>query len=95
VALVERIAREHGKDAEVRAYFCEGAFERLQQGDPEGHDAILSAALSRAAPELDVAVLAQASMARAEARLASEQTIPVYGSLLLAVLRVRELVQKG
>jgi Asp/Glu/hydantoin racemase len=90
--LVERVARELGREAEVQAFFCEGAFDRLQQGDPEGHDALLSASVRRAANELDVAVLAQASMARAEARLSSELPFPVYGSLRLGVLRVRELV---
>jgi Asp/Glu/hydantoin racemase len=91
--LVQRVAQELGREVSVRAYLCEGAFDRLQAGDPEGHDQLLSAALRRAAPEIDAAVLAQASMARAESRLASELSIPVFGSLRLAVLRVRELVE--
>jgi Asp/Glu/hydantoin racemase len=95
VALVERVAREMGREVEVRAHFCEGAFDRLQQGDPAGHDAILADCVGRAAGEIDVAVLAQASMARAEARLARELPIPVYGSLRLAVQRVRELLDIG
>jgi Asp/Glu/hydantoin racemase len=90
--LVERVAREHGKMVQVRAIFCDGAFARLQAGDPEGHDDLLAECVHRAAGEIDVAVLAQASMARAEARLARELSIPVYGSLRLAVQRVRELV---
>src|SRR5438094_912448 len=74
------------------AAFGGGCFERLQAGDTEGHDAVLTECIRRAAGEIDVAVLAQASMARAEARLARELPIPVFGSLRLAALRVRELM---
>ena len=95
VRLVERVAGELGRRVEARPFFCEGAFDRLQQGDTEGHDAILSGCVGRAAGDLDVAVLAQASMARVESRLAHELPIPVYGSLRLAVLRIRELVVNG
>ena len=90
--LVQRVARELGREADVRAYLCEGAFDRLQAGDAEGHDARLAEAVRGAVGEIDVAVLAQGSMARAEARLARELPIPVFGSLRLAVLSVRELL---
>jgi len=93
--LVRRVAGEMGKDVSVKAYFCAGAFDRLQAGDPQGHDDLLAQAVGRAAGEIDAAVLAQASMARAEASLAREMPIPVFGSLRLAVLRVRELVGAG
>jgi Asp/Glu/hydantoin racemase len=93
--LVERVARSLERTTEVRSYFCRGAFERLQAGDAEGHDALLAEAVRRAGGEIDVAVLAQASMARAEARLSREIGIPVFGSLRLAVLRVRELADEG
>jgi Asp/Glu/hydantoin racemase len=91
-ALVERVARQMGREVEVRPILCEGAFARLQAGDTEGHDSILAECIRGAAGEIDVAVLAQASMARAEARLARELPIPVFGSLRLAALRVRELM---
>src|SRR5687768_3168384 len=81
VALVERVAREQGRAVQVRGIFCEGAFARLQADDTEGHDGILAQCVRRAAGEIDVAVLAQASMARAESRLAGELSFPVYGSL--------------
>jgi Asp/Glu/hydantoin racemase len=91
VSLVERMAKAAGQDVQVRPIFCAGAFDRLQAGDPEGHDTILSDCLRRADGEIDVAVLAQASMARAESRLAGERSIPVFGSLRLAVQRIQEL----
>jgi Asp/Glu/hydantoin racemase len=93
--LVERVAAQMGHEVEVRAILCEGAFAKLQAGDTEGHDAILADCIRRAADEIDVAVLAQASMARAEASLARELPIPVFGSLRLAALRVRELLANG
>jgi Asp/Glu/hydantoin racemase len=93
-ALVERIAREKGQPVSVCAYFCEGAFACLQAGDAEGHDQRLARRASEASGEIDVALLAQASMARAEPRLTRELPIPVFGSLRLAVGRVRELLKE-
>src|SRR5947209_9315272 len=93
--LVRRVAQEMGQEVSVRPYLCEGAFDRLQAGDLEGHDDLLAEALKRAAGEIDTAVLAQASMARAEARLQRELPFPVFGSLRLAILRVREAVEVG
>jgi Asp/Glu/hydantoin racemase len=90
--LVRRVAHSQGREAEARSYLCEGAFARLQAGDGEGHDRLLAESIRRTAGEIDVAVLAQASMARAEDRLSRELPIPVFGSLRLAVLRVREMV---
>lgn len=95
VALVQRMAARLGREASVRAYLAEGAFARLQAGDSEGHDDLLLRCVREAMGEIDVAVLAQASMARAEARLSRELPIPVFGSLRLAVLRVRELFNGG
>ncbi len=91
-ALVERVARRLEREVEVRAVFCAGAFTRLQAGDAEGHYTLILEAIRRAADEIDVAVLAQASMARAEARLSRELSIPVFSSLRLAVEQIRQLV---
>jgi Asp/Glu/hydantoin racemase len=93
--LVERVARRLDRPVSACSYFCPGAFERLQAGDPEGHDALLAEAVGRATGEIDVAVLAQASMARVEGRLSRKLPIPVFGSLRLAVLRVRELASES
>jgi aspartate/glutamate racemase len=62
--LVEECARAAGRDIEVVPRLCEGAFDALQGGDPERHDAIVAAALDRLVEEVDTVVLAQASMAR-------------------------------
>jgi hypothetical protein len=62
--LVEAAAREAGRDVTVVARLCEGAFAALSRGDGARHDALIADELDRLAAEVDVVVLAQASMAR-------------------------------
>lgn len=62
--LVEAAARDAGRTVRVVSRLCDGAFAALQGGDPERHDAIIARELDRLAAEVDVVVLAQASMAR-------------------------------
>jgi Asp/Glu/hydantoin racemase len=92
--LVERRAREAGKDVEVVARVCDGAFEALQAGDRERHDELVRAGLRQLAAEVDVVVLAQASMARV-AETAPEVAAPVLSSPRLGVQRAAELLQRG
>jgi glutamate racemase len=68
-ALIEATAARLGRAVTVAAGLAEGAYEALVGGDPARHDALVEAALARAAEENDVVVLAQASMARVAARL--------------------------
>jgi Asp/Glu/hydantoin racemase len=62
--LIEQKAAEIGRRVEVTPLLVEGAFQKLGQGDQAGHDALLLFALSGAAQQTDLVVLAQASMAR-------------------------------
>ncbi|GHU02961.1 hypothetical protein FACS1894158_00210 [Betaproteobacteria bacterium] len=62
VRLVENAARRMGKDATVRSYLVDGALATLMSGNREKHDELLYEAVSRAATECDVVVLAQGSM---------------------------------
>jgi Asp/Glu/hydantoin racemase len=67
-ALIHSAALRSGAtDRQVTARLADGAFQRLQAGDAAGHDASVAAALQALAPDCDVIVLAQASMARAAA----------------------------
>ncbi|MFN6548306.1 aspartate/glutamate racemase family protein [Mycolicibacterium nivoides] len=85
--LVEVAAREAGRDVEVVARLCDGAFAALGRGDAARHDAIIARELDRLAAEVDVVVLAQASMTRiAAARPAGG--IPVLSSPRLAMERL-------
>lgn len=81
--LVRRRAREAGKDVEVTAYLCEGAF------GSDRHDELVREGIAKAASESDVVVLAQASMAR----VAGDAPVPVLSSPRLGMQRVAELVR--
>jgi Asp/Glu/hydantoin racemase len=64
------LRRESGAASpEIVESVCPGAFEALRGGDTERHDAIVGAEVRRLAAEVDVLVLAQASMARVVADL--------------------------
>lgn len=63
-SLVRRAAEDAGRDVTVLTERCAGAFEALQNGDRDAHDRRVGAAASAMAEQVDVLVLAQASMAR-------------------------------
>lgn len=63
-ALLQAAARGRETPIVVEPLLVEGAFEKLVQGDPEGHDALLVPALMGLAGRVDVVVLAHVSMAR-------------------------------
>ena len=62
--LIQRRAALAGKKIELTSKLCEGAFEALMSGDGATHDAKVAAALKELSQQVDVIVLAQASMAR-------------------------------
>ncbi len=70
--LVKRRAAAAGKEIQLVSRLCEGAFEALMSGDAEKHDSMVAAALKELSKEVDVIVLAQASMARVVDGLAEE-----------------------
>lgn len=77
--LIRDTAAGAGIAVTVRDHLCEGAFARLQAGDREGHDAQVRAGFEMLAPEVEVIVLAQASMAAALPAEASD-IVPVLTS---------------
>ncbi|TWT29794.1 Asp/Glu/Hydantoin racemase [Posidoniimonas corsicana] len=84
--LIRRRAQAAGKRVEINAQLCDGAFEALMSGDAAKHDQMVGETLRRLAAEVDVVVLAQASMARvADALDPSEVTTPVLSSPGLAI----------
>lgn len=75
-----------GKHIEVTSKLCEGAFEALMSGDAATHDAKVAVALRELSREVDVIVLAQASMARVVETLASaDKRVPILASPGIAV----------
>ncbi|WP_256012289.1 aspartate/glutamate racemase family protein [Desertivirga xinjiangensis] len=90
--LVKRRAIVAGKDIELTARLCEGAFEALMGGNPEKHDEMVSKALIELSSQVDVIVLAQASMARVVDTLSEdERKVPILSSPALAVQHIAEL----
>ena len=91
--LIERTAAAAGKGTEVVARICEGAFEAASHGDTNKHDALVAEGILALSREVDVLVLAQASMARALPRLADRSmATPVLSSPRSAVERLRDVL---
>ena len=93
VSLIERKGCEAGKKLTVISKLCSGAFEALLAGDAGRHDSLVEAGLRELIPNVDVIVLAQASMARiVDALPPSEKVLPIYSSPRLAVEHLAQLV---
>ncbi|SDJ87825.1 Asp/Glu/hydantoin racemase [Catalinimonas alkaloidigena] len=79
--LVRRRAAVAGKAIELTSRLCEGAFEALMSGDAAKHDQMVGDALRELAQEVDVILLAQASMARVVDTLAeADKRVPILAS---------------
>jgi Asp/Glu/hydantoin racemase len=84
--LIRRRAAIAGREVDVTARLCGGAFEALMSGDAAKHDAMVAAALKELASQVDVVALAQASMARVVDTLSeNERLTPILASPPLAV----------
>ncbi len=84
--LIRRRAAAAGKEIELTARLCEGAFDALMGGNAAEHDKRVAAALEELAQSADVIVLAQASMARVVDGLQdSDDRPPILASPPLAV----------
>jgi Asp/Glu/hydantoin racemase len=84
--LISRRAQKAGKQIELTSRLCEGAFDTLMSGDSVKHDAMVAVALKELSQQVDVIVLAQASMARVVDTLAAaDKCVPILASPGLAV----------
>jgi Asp/Glu/hydantoin racemase len=92
--LVKRRAAAAGKNVEVISKLCEGAFDALMSGDAAKHDAMVAAALKELSSQVDVIVLAQASMARVVDTLdAADKKVPILSSPLIAIEHLAKILQ--
>jgi Asp/Glu/hydantoin racemase len=73
VDLIQQWAAVAGKPVVVKQHLCEGAFDVLMGGDRERHDQMVLDGALQLAPQVDLIVLAQASMSRL-APMLSEKT---------------------
>lgn len=66
-ALLQQAAAEAGAACKISERLCDGAFSLLRAGDRAGHDAAVRAGFAALGRDVDLIVLAQASMADAMA----------------------------
>ncbi|GAA1692267.1 aspartate/glutamate racemase family protein [Microbacterium sediminicola] len=91
VDLVRSAADGQARDVTILPRLCEGAFDALGRGDVELHDAIIADELDQLVAQVDVVVLAQASMARvAEGR--ETGGVPVLSSPRLAIEQIAQSI---
>lgn len=94
--LLRQKAEQLGREVEIEPLLIAAAYQKLMQGDPEGHDDELAAALEKLAARTDVVVLAQASMARVLPRFSEEEQSRFLTSPRMGMERVQQIIsQKG
>jgi len=92
--LVERRAKVLGKDILLTSKLCDGAFEALMGGQAEKHDEMVAKALKELSQEVDVILLAQASMARVVDTLdEADKKVPIVASPPEAVKYLAEILK--
>ena len=78
--LIERLARQGGRPVQVTRRLVDGAYAARLAGNGEEHDRLVLTALQALLGQVDVIVLAQASMARLLPTLGDTGGIPVLSS---------------
>jgi Asp/Glu/hydantoin racemase len=94
VRLIRQQAARIGKEVEVVDGLAEGAYQILRQGQPERHDEMIIETAVKIADRSDVFVLAQASMARVEAKIRERTGKPVLSSPEPCLLHIKSLFEK-
>jgi Asp/Glu/hydantoin racemase len=93
IALLREKAAEAGVQIDIVDSLCDGAFEAVLAGDTATHDRILADALSNDMKNVDVVILAQASMARVVKGMPKDALVaPVLSSPELAVRSARTIL---
>lgn len=92
IDLLQEKAKAAGITVETQPYLCGGAFDVLMSGDRDRHDQMVLAGAQELAPQVDLIVLAQASMSRLAPMLSQEVGKEVLSSPRLAVQYVKNLL---
>lgn len=94
VDLIQHWASVANKTVEVKQHLCEGAFDVLMSGDRDRHDQMVLQGALQLAPQVDLIVLAQASMSRLAPMLSRETGKVVLSSPRLAAEYVKSQFEK-
>ena len=93
VDLIQRRAADADKRIEMTARVVDGAFDAVMRGDGATHDRLVGEALRELAQQVQVIVLAQASMARVvDALPTADRKVPVLSSPRLAMEHLATLL---
>lgn len=90
--LIDQKATESGKEVEILRHLSEGAFETLMGGEREQHDRMVLESALELAPQVEILVLAQASMTRLAPLLVRETGLEVLTSPRSGVEYVRRML---
>ena len=91
--LVRRRAVLAGKEIELAGRLVSGAFDALMSGDAATHDTLVAAALRELSTQVDVILLAQASMARVVDSLPeADKRVPIFASPPLAIKHLASIL---
>jgi Asp/Glu/hydantoin racemase len=71
--LIKKKAAARNKEVEIKTALADSAYQKLMEGSQAEHDRLLAEKLKELAVEVEVVVLAQASMARAVSILPAEE----------------------
>ncbi len=92
-ALVQASAAAQGQSIELVSHLCTGAFEAMMNGDTATHDRLVTTGLQTLMDQVDVIVLAQATMARVVDTLpAAEKRVPILSSPKLGVAAAKAMI---
>jgi len=93
-ALLEEEARKSERSVTVRPPLCEGAFGVLMVDEGDRHDSIVIAGAGELARDVELIVLARASMARLAPRLAETTGLPVLSSPRSGVEQLAQVIRE-
>jgi Asp/Glu/hydantoin racemase len=71
--LIKKKAAARNKKIEIKTALADSAYQKLMEGNQDEHDRLLAEKLKKLAAEVEIVVLAQASMARAVSTLPAEK----------------------
>ncbi|MHC1781767.1 MAG: aspartate/glutamate racemase family protein [Anaerolineaceae bacterium] len=94
VDLILQWAAEMKKLVDVKQHLCDGAFEILMNGDRDLHNQMVLDGALKLAPQVDLIVLAQASMSRLAPMLSDKTGKMVLSSPRFAAEYVKSLIEK-
>ncbi len=90
--LLIKKANNKNKEISIIAELCEGAFEALSTGNVEKHDQLILDTIEKIAADVELIVLAQASMARLVPKISGEVSVPVLSSPRSGVEQAKEIL---